>query len=360
MKTLYFNFNNEVDTFEIQQDEETGRVNIPGVGGPQYDSLQQFAEMYAVARDVTPEHLKNWTLVENGDVVSFVLRAGTAGVAVIDIQDKVDAVLEQLRTEGVHHPLDVERVRRELVGSTNVMESLALSAVPNVARVVYDLLATRDAFVEPEPEPEEVDERSDIERYLDSVQEMDRSLAFFAKLLNMDSTATKDQILNALESSTIPYTVSMLRELYENALTAASVEGINVNTRFESILVVSQAVPGEPSEDAKTKIITTANLAKRDQVNMTAYVVGQHHIRKTAMMATIMELNDMDVYMLGNIPITVSFNPAVDEELEEERRREEEEAERDYEPEDELETETDEWDDEDYYEGDDPYQTRGL
>ena len=45
MRTLYFNFNNEVDTFEIHQDEETGHIPIPGIDGPTYDSIEQFTEM---------------------------------------------------------------------------------------------------------------------------------------------------------------------------------------------------------------------------------------------------------------------------------------------------------------------------
>lgn len=71
-----FNFNNEQDTTPITVDEVTKAVTFNGV---EFASVQEFAEFYALARDVKPENLKNWVLVENGDTYSFVLRAATAG-----------------------------------------------------------------------------------------------------------------------------------------------------------------------------------------------------------------------------------------------------------------------------------------
>jgi len=71
-----FNFNNEQDTTPIAVDEVTKAVTFNGV---EFTSVQEFAEFYALARDVKPENLKNWVLVENGDTYSFVLRAATAG-----------------------------------------------------------------------------------------------------------------------------------------------------------------------------------------------------------------------------------------------------------------------------------------
>ena len=73
MRTLQFNFNNDVNTFTIYEEEDgTIRVPLPGGDEATYANRQQFAEMYAQARDVTPDNLKNWKLVENGDVLSFI------------------------------------------------------------------------------------------------------------------------------------------------------------------------------------------------------------------------------------------------------------------------------------------------
>lgn len=328
MRTLQFNFNNDVNTFTIYEEEDgTIRVPLPGGDEATYANRQQFAEMYAQARDVTPDNLKNWKLVENGDVLSFILRAGTAGVSAAEIQEQMDQVFGELRTEGAFHPLDVERVRQEVAGSGDVMQALVGSANLDVARVVYDRLNAMGAFTEPEPEPEpeEVDERSEMEKYLDSVLEQDRTLAFFAQLFRLEGNASREQVVEALHASTIPYTVAMLSDLYEDAIRSARENGINVTTRMEALLVVGQEGP-DPDEDAKRKLLTAATLAGRDKVNVTSYTVGHSHIRKSATLMRLEELDAIDVFMSGNTPIVVSFDPAVDEELEREREEAEAEA----------------------------------
>lgn len=81
----FFNFNNEeyVLPFELHED---GTVTIE-VNGTNMDfaSVRELAENYALARNVNTQHLKNWTLVEDGDNYAFVLRAATAGVDFFDI-----------------------------------------------------------------------------------------------------------------------------------------------------------------------------------------------------------------------------------------------------------------------------------
>lgn len=328
-KRINFNFNNDVDTFEILQ-EEDGRIIVPGEDGPiaEYDNIQQFAEMYAQCRDVKPEHLKNWTLVENGDVVSFVLRAGTAGVSAADIEDQLNAVFAEMRQSGEFHPLEVERCRNEVATADNIMTALAMSSVGNVARKVYDRLAEMGAFEEPEPEPVEVDDRSEMERFLDGVMECDKTLAFFARLLHLDVAAAKDEILEAISTSSIPYTADMLRTLYNDALRAAMTDGINVTNRFEAVLVVTQAVPGgsEDNDKKKNQIVMSTKLAGRNKANVVVYEVGQHHILKTASLVSLEDLAGETVYVVNNVPTIVTFDAAVDEELEAERAAAEAEA----------------------------------
>lgn len=76
----FFNFNNEEYVLPFEQ-HENGSVTIE-VNGTNMDfsSVQELAENYALARNVNTQHLKNWTLVEDGDNYAFVLRAATAGV----------------------------------------------------------------------------------------------------------------------------------------------------------------------------------------------------------------------------------------------------------------------------------------
>lgn len=328
MKTLYFNFNNEVTRFPVQQNEETGRITVAGDGGQEasFENMQQFAEMYAQARDVKPEHLKNWMLVYDGDVVSYILRAGTAGVSMSDIREPLVAVLDEMEADGMFHPLDVQRARMALLrasGDSDASEVLASCAETEIARTVYDRLAEQGAFTEPEPEP--VDERSEVQKYLDSVLEEDGTLIFFGTLLSVGDV-DKEEILAAIEASPIPYTASSLRHMYAEALAAAMEEGINVDNRFKALLVATHTVPEEISAATKNQLIVSANMAGRSSVNLTRYVVGQKHIRVETALFTRMELNDADVFRDGKVPVVVVFDENVDEELEEERRQAEEEA----------------------------------
>ena len=98
MVQKYFNFNNEADLTPVDVDTETGRVSLDiGDRHSEFDSLQEFAEFYAVARNVKPENLKNWVLTEDGDQFAFVLRAGTAGLTA----DEISEMVRGLRNAGM-------------------------------------------------------------------------------------------------------------------------------------------------------------------------------------------------------------------------------------------------------------------
>lgn len=347
MRHVQFNFNNEIDRFELLQNEETGVVQVPGENGEilaEYDSLEQFAEVYAQARDVKPEHLKNWILVENGGVVSFILRAGTAGIDAASIAEHMNAVFQEARANVAFHPLAIMRVEQEIQNAADVMTALAMSTEQEVARFVYDRLNEMGAFVEPVVEEPEVDSRSVMERYLDKVLEQDHTLAFFGNLLHTP-VADKQVILEALEHSPIPYTVDMLSTLYEDALYAAK-ENIGVCDRFTAILVVTQSVPANDATDAKKQMLTAARMAGRGSVNVTYYVVGQHHLRKTAKLLSIPELRESALFLVNNTPILVEFSDTIDEELEAERDAEDERR-RAEESDDGYDYEDEDYDDED-------------
>lgn len=75
-----FNFNHEEYVLPIDVNEETGAVTMTIDNQTMaFDSVQALAEAYAVARNVTPENLKNWVLVEDDNTYAFILRAATAG-----------------------------------------------------------------------------------------------------------------------------------------------------------------------------------------------------------------------------------------------------------------------------------------
>lgn len=81
MRRIQFNFNNESNILELEQNTETNEVTLRiGEDEQTFDSIEQFAEYYAVARNVKTDNLKNWVLLEEGDIYSYVLQVGTAGV----------------------------------------------------------------------------------------------------------------------------------------------------------------------------------------------------------------------------------------------------------------------------------------
>ena len=320
MRTIHFNFNNEVDSFPITE-EDDGRVTIHGEDGAvmaEYEGIEQFAQFYAQARDVRPDHLKNWVLVEQGDVVSYVLRAGTAGVSSEQIEELIDEAFADIQAAGTVHPLDLNRVRMELVDVPDVMRALAQSLVPDAAKVVYDALAAKDAFVAPELTAEleeEPDTRSEMERYLDQVLETDQSLVFFARLVNQPDTAGKEEILAAFAASLIPYTVEMASNLYEGALTEA-MKNAGVNGRFEALLVLTQTVPGEPDGEIVSKYMVSARMAGRTAINLPVYRVGRRYIKQSAKLVPFEELVQETIYDRNGTPVVISFDDAVDDEVE--------------------------------------------
>jgi hypothetical protein len=106
MSTKHFNFNNEADLTPIEVNDETGVVEFTLDGQvATFESVQEFAEFYALARNVVPENLKNWTLTEDGNHVAFVLRAGTAGLDA----NEITTLVTGLRAAGMS-PEEIGRV----------------------------------------------------------------------------------------------------------------------------------------------------------------------------------------------------------------------------------------------------------
>lgn len=83
--TKYFNFNNEQALTQVEQHEDGTVTFAIGDAHGSFDSLHEFAEFYALARNVLPENLKNWVLIEDGNQFAFVLRASTGAVTGAEI-----------------------------------------------------------------------------------------------------------------------------------------------------------------------------------------------------------------------------------------------------------------------------------
>ena len=131
MSRKYFNFNNEQDLIPVDVDED-GKVtiNVDGTDA-EFDSAEDFAENYAVARNVLPENLKNWTLIEDGDQISFVLEAGTAGAISKD-------EMKQIVKNALDNGMDISQVGKLFEGITNQTETQTTNEAGNTDVLTFD------------------------------------------------------------------------------------------------------------------------------------------------------------------------------------------------------------------------------
>lgn len=355
MRICNFNFNNEVDTFEIHV-EDDGRVSVPGENGQvlaQYDNVQQLAETYALARDVKPDNLKNWTLLENGNVYSFVLRAGTAGITVSEAEEQLDGVFASLA--GNYHPLNIARAKDQVMadGSADLVEALVHCTETDIARDVYDAMgALIDGNEEAvAPVEEAVDTRSELEVYVDSLEAVPGALNFLAVVAGIPVGSEKAALVTALEGNIAFRNVETLRTVVANAVNAAINEGIGVNNADDAYTVLTQTAAGtKADDDRKNRLVVGTRMAGRSRVNISVDIVGETHIKHTAEMVTLEELAAADLLVRGNVPYIVRFSNTIDTELEAERDaaaiRDEVEYDDEYDEDPEEEYDEDEYDEE--------------
>lgn len=331
MRTCQFNFNNEADTFEIHI-EDDGRVAVPGTNGEilaEYDSVAQLAEIYAQARDVKPENLKNWTLLENGNVFSYVLRAGTAGVNVGDMEGQLEEAFTSLG--GDYHPLNIARAKAQIMAdpASDLVDALARCSEEDIAGNIYDALSD---VIEEAPaeeahvEEEEVDNRTDLEKYVDRMAEVPGALRLIAMMANIPMDSEKAEVLEALTGNMVLSNVNVLQAAYDNTINEAVTNGIGVSSTADALTVITQAPAGTRDDATKERMIGAATLARRGKVNVSVDIVGKTHIRHTAEMITLDELADTDLLMRNNVPYIVRFSDTVDDEIEAEIEAKRDEA----------------------------------
>lgn len=325
MKRCLFNFNNEVDTIDIDVDEETGRVTVPGDNGPmaEYANVKQLAEIYAQARNVKPENLKNWTLLENGNVYSYVLKAGTAGATVSEVEEELENVFQSL--EGSHHPLSIARAKEQIMGdgTADITDALVHCNETDVARDVYD--AMQRQFENNENEEVAEDTRSELEKFIDDLEDTPGALNLIAFIVydTVPENVDKETLVADCQNNRILSNPDTLCAIYSNLINEAMENGIGVNTRADAITVITQTPVGETDENAKNRLAYTVRAAGRSKVNISVDIVGTSHIRHTAELVELNELDDANVFVRDNVPYIIRFSDIIDAELEAEHDAEE-------------------------------------
>lgn len=317
MKTVYFNFNNEVDVIELQQNEETGAITVPGQEGLEFDNIESFAEQYAQARDVHTSNLKNWSLTENGDTYVFALKAATGGVSTEDINFILDKTLADLSED--YHVLDIRAIREHLHGQADIVEALTSYEDRELSKAVYDALDEEDAF---DVEEEEVDERSDIEILLDETMESVGSLVLFAKALHLPVDSTKEAIINQADLLELS-----AYELDGRMIDVAST--LQAGTGAYSLAVLSAFVTQKPEglekDNLADQLESIVGFAGRETINIQLVRVGKQFVRKTHKRVALSELEGKDIRTIGGEPTIFEFTDAVDKEVAEEIRAQKEE-----------------------------------
>lgn len=190
MAQKYFNFNNEADLTPVEVDEETGHVSLDiGDRHSEFESVQEFAEFYAVARNVKPENLKNWVLTEDGDQFAFVLRAGTAGLTA----DEIREMSRGLRNAGMS-PAEIGEAiaaasSRDEVSDDNGVD---MTETPRT-QIVRDYLENAS------------DETIDLLRIHFEESDIDRLVAILAS----DASLFEDESIVPQLLSSSPYTITL-------------------------------------------------------------------------------------------------------------------------------------------------------
>ena len=307
-KTVQFNFNNEADILELRMDEETGEVTIPSQDGLSFESMEKFAEYYAIARNVAADRLKNWVLTSDGSVYTFSLRAATAGVSAYDIRaELIDAI--NASAEGVH-PLDVVSFRQEVENTNDIVDALANASNRELARDVYNVLDEAGLLTE-----EVYDEYDVVEEFMDEVNDKIGSYAIFAHTLNMNLASTKEAILDRIRASEIdPY--DFIDQ--HNQRVALDSERANVSPYKPELLtaLLLQEAVGVEGDDIVQKVRVAAQFARREKVNIRTIKVGRRYVKDTAEYVSVGSLTGESVRSVNGAPVIYTFDASVDQEVE--------------------------------------------
>lgn len=334
-KVVQFNFNNEADILELRMNEETGEVTIPAQEDLVFESMDKFAEYYAMARNVSADRLKNWVLTNDGNVYTYSLRAATAGVSAYDIREELENAIQVASDDMNLHPLEVVSFRNEIMNAHDVVDALASVSNRELSRAVYDHLEEAGALTE-----EEYDELTPVKEYMDEVFEKIGSYAVFAHTLNMDLNASKDDIVARVRASEIEAYdfINMVNERV--SLDSQRANASPYKPELLSALLL-QAPVGVEDEAAVRKIRVTAQFARRDKVNIRTVYVGARYVKDTAEFVSVDDLSSENVRTIDGNPVVFSFDTAIDAEVEAELTAAAEEAEQNGEVEFEVEEDFD-------------------
>lgn len=249
MSTKYFNFRHEENLVELNVNDETGRVEVRGV---EFDSVEEFAEQYALARDVRPDQFKNWALTQNGDTYIYDLRAATAG-------NNLAAIATALREAG----FTPEEVAKALAAQQALEAAPAPVAVPDTetARAVREFVADNESNLV-------------LLSFELGIPDVDGLIRFVEAADLSDYIEYEDDFGDIFERDTYEATSEYLYDKVFAARQHLNEELPDVPVVFAALYKLGRLAEVERHEDLITQVFTTAEVSGRPSVQIVTIADG--------------------------------------------------------------------------------------
>lgn len=243
MSTKYFNFRHEENLVELNVNDETGRVEVRGV---EFDSVEEFAEQYALARDVRPDQFKNWALTQNGDTYIYDLRAATAG-------NDLAAIATALRAAG----FTPEDVANALAAQQAAEAASAPVAAPEseTARAVREFVADNESNLV-------------LLSFELGIHDVDGLIRFVEAADLSDYIEYEDDFGDIFERDTCEATADYLYDKVVAARQHLNEELPDVPVVFAALYKLGRLADVERNEDLITQVFTTAEVSGRPSVQV--------------------------------------------------------------------------------------------
>lgn len=249
MSTKYFNFRHEENLVELNVNDETGRVEVRGV---EFDSVEEFAEQYALARDVRPDQFKNWALTQNGDTYIYDLRAATAG-------NDLAAIATALRAAG----FTPEEVANALAAQQAAEAASAPVAAPEseTARAVREFVADNESNLV-------------LLSFELGIHDVDGLIRFVEAADLSDYIEYEDDFGDIFERDTCEATADYLYDKVVAARQHLNEELPDVPVVFAALYKLGRLADVERNEDLITQVFTTAEVSGRPSVQVVTIADG--------------------------------------------------------------------------------------
>ena len=250
MSTKYFNFRHEENLVELNVNDETGRVEVRGV---EFDSVEEFAEQYALARDVRPDQFKNWALTQNGDTYIYDLRAATAGV-------DLAAIATALRAAGFTPEEVVNALAAQQAAEASVVTP-APAPESERARVVREFVADNESNLV-------------LLSFELGIPDVDGLIRFVEAADLSDYIEYEDDFGDIFERDTCEATSEYLYDKVVAARQHLNEELPDVPVVFAAMYKLGRLAEVERHEDLITQVFTTAEVSGRPSVQIVTITDG--------------------------------------------------------------------------------------